>query len=168
VLALLALSCFPVFAQAEIQYEDEVPDINTPSQKKDPGNQSNPKAGSSNSEEAGGTVAGGSGGSGTGGSGSGVGSSGSGDNPSTGKDGNTGQASSGKGSTAPGTIGGAEAVATESAAADDGGSSPLVPILIAIAALAAISIGFVLYRQRRGPGDDPAGDGSTVSSPEPN
>jgi cobalamin biosynthesis Mg chelatase CobN len=38
-----------------------------------------------------------------------------------------------------------------------GGSSPLVPILIAIAALAAVSIGVVLVRQRRqrpsGPGD---------------
>ena len=37
----------------------------------------------------------------------------------------------------------------------DGGSSPLVPILIAILALAAISVGAVMYRQRRqrrGPG----------------
>ena len=32
---------------------------------------------------------------------------------------------------------------------DDGGSSPLVPILIAIAVLAAISIGVVMIRQRR-------------------
>lgn len=31
----------------------------------------------------------------------------------------------------------------------DGGSSPLAPILIAIAVLAAISLGTVLYRQRR-------------------
>ncbi len=42
----------------------------------------------------------------------------------------------------------------------DGGSSPLVPILIAVAVLAAISIGYFYYRQRR---QDP---GSTVSSPK--
>jgi MYXO-CTERM domain-containing protein len=33
---------------------------------------------------------------------------------------------------------------------DSGGSSPLVPILIAVAVLAAISVGAVLVRQRRG------------------
>ncbi len=42
-----------------------------------------------------------------------------------------------------------------------GGSSPVVPILIAVAVLAAISIGVVLYRQRKsGQGPD-----SSVSSP---
>ncbi len=42
-----------------------------------------------------------------------------------------------------------------------GGSSPVVPILIAVVVLAAISIGVVLYRQRKsGPGPD-----SRVSSP---
>ena len=43
---------------------------------------------------------------------------------------------------------------------DSGGSSPLVPILIAVAVLAAISIGYFIYRQRR------QGPGSTVSSPK--
>jgi cobalamin biosynthesis Mg chelatase CobN len=42
----------------------------------------------------------------------------------------------------------------------DGGSSPLVPILIAVAVLAAISIGYLVYRQRR------PGSGSPVSSPK--
>jgi hypothetical protein len=42
-------------------------------------------------------------------------------------------------------------------AASDDGSSPLVPILIAVAVLAAISIGAYYYRQRR------QGPGSTVS-----
>ncbi len=42
----------------------------------------------------------------------------------------------------------------------DGGSSPLVPILIAVAVLAAISIGYFLYRQRR------SGSSSPVSSPK--
>jgi cobalamin biosynthesis Mg chelatase CobN len=41
-----------------------------------------------------------------------------------------------------------------------GGSSPLVPILIAVAVLAAISIGAVIYRQRR---QGNGGSGSPVS-----
>jgi hypothetical protein len=46
----------------------------------------------------------------------------------------------------PGDQGVSNVPASESG---DGSSSPLVPILIAIAVLAAISIGAVLYRQRR-------------------
>jgi subtilase family serine protease len=41
-----------------------------------------------------------------------------------------------------------------------GGSSPLVPILIAIAVLAAISVAVVMIKQRRGP--------SATASPEAN
>lgn len=48
---------------------------------------------------------------------------------------------------------------------DDGGSSPLVPILIAIAVLAAISVAVVMIRQRRrGNSDGP----SAAASPEAN
>ena len=50
-----------------------------------------------------------------------------------------------------------------SKSSEGGGSSPLVPILIAIAVLAAISIGVVMIRQRRqrrGP--------SATASPEAN
>lgn len=47
---------------------------------------------------------------------------------------------------------------------DDGGSSPLVPILIAIAVLAAISVAVVMIRQRRG---RPGGPKPTAS-PEAN
>ncbi len=45
----------------------------------------------------------------------------------------------------------AQAVGQESTkqASDDGSSSPLVPILIAIAVLAAISLAAVMIRQRR-------------------
>jgi cobalamin biosynthesis Mg chelatase CobN len=43
-----------------------------------------------------------------------------------------------------------------------GGSSPVVPILIAVAVLAAISIGVVLYRQRKSGGQGPD---RRVSSP---
>lgn len=46
------------------------------------------------------------------------------------------------------------------ASSSSGGSSPLVPILIAVAVLAAISIGAVIYRQRR---QDDGGSGSPVS-----
>ncbi len=43
----------------------------------------------------------------------------------------------------------AKPLATTTNAGDDS-SSPLVPILIALAVLAAISVGAVLFRQRRG------------------
>lgn len=43
-----------------------------------------------------------------------------------------------------------------------GGSSPVVPILIAVVVLAAISIGVVLYRQRK---SDQDGSGGRASSP---
>jgi cobalamin biosynthesis Mg chelatase CobN len=57
--------------------------------------------------------------------------------------------------------GGQNASATPtSQTSDDGGSSPLVPILVAIAVLAAISVATVMYRQRRGPG--------ATASPEAN
>jgi cobalamin biosynthesis Mg chelatase CobN len=88
---------------------------------------------------------------------------------STGTAGGTGQTSQPNGSNgsknAAGTGGQKPAqtqkptpVATETAkpkashSDNGGGSSPLVPILIAIAVLAAISIGAVLWRQRRNPG----------------
>jgi hypothetical protein len=48
---------------------------------------------------------------------------------------------------------------------DDGGSSPLVPILIAIAVLAAISVAVVMIRQRRGRN---SGGSAATASPEAN
>lgn len=60
-----------------------------------------------------------------------------------------------------GGVNGAEALPVEAAETNSsGGSSPLVPILIAVALLAAISIGYYVYRQRR------PGSGSPVSSPK--
>jgi hypothetical protein len=50
---------------------------------------------------------------------------------------------------------GAQAKGTTSQG-DGGGSSPLIPILIAILILAAISLGVVWYRQRRQGGSGPA------------
>jgi cobalamin biosynthesis Mg chelatase CobN len=43
-----------------------------------------------------------------------------------------------------------EEVPSPNAESDDGGSSPLVPILIVIALLAAISVGVVVWQRRRG------------------
>jgi cobalamin biosynthesis Mg chelatase CobN len=48
---------------------------------------------------------------------------------------------------------------------DDGGSSPLIPILIAIAVLAAISVAVVMIRQRR---QRNSGGPSAAASPEAN
>ena len=62
-----------------------------------------------------------------------------------------------------GNIKAAESLPLTAAETDDGGSSPLVPILIAVAVLAAISIGYFLYRQRKQGPDSP---GSSVSSPK--
>lgn len=61
-----------------------------------------------------------------------------------------------------GNINAAESLPLTPAETDDGGSSPLVPILIAVAVLAAISIGYFYYRQRKGPDSS----GSSVSSPK--
>jgi cobalamin biosynthesis Mg chelatase CobN len=87
----------------------------------------------------------------------------SGDGGPSGGEGNTGQTNQGSAGNgekagngskaAAGEVGGAKPLETvaqqTSSKADDGSSSPLVPILIAIAVLAAISIGAFLYRQRR-------------------
>lgn len=165
VLALLAMACFPVLANAEdssnYQYETAVP---SPT-----GHSATPTGG------GGGTKSPNSGGgsptahasgrpSGSGSSPSGSSANG---NPTTGSDGGTGHGSQGNGSTtsqhaskgqdSAGTLGGPKPVSSTTATSDGGGSSPLIPILIAIAVLAAISVGVVLYRQRR------QGPGSSVS-----
>ncbi|MGH2974265.1 MAG: hypothetical protein ACRDLL_05265 [Solirubrobacterales bacterium] len=55
-------------------------------------------------------------------------------------------------------------VTGQPASSSGGGSSPLIPILIAILALAAISVGAVMYRQRRGPGGSATGPASPKAS----
>ena len=148
VLALLAFVFSPAVLQAETVYTPEQTTI--PGQTK-PGHQSknssseNPEAQTSGS----GVVnQGGSGGSSGGGASSGQGGS-------PGGEGGSNQGHSGKGSAegknpaGPGK-GSVEAAPTTS---DDDGSSPLVPILIAILVLAAISIAAVVARKRRGMGD---------------
>lgn len=148
------MACFPGLAQAEnsgIQYETDVPNVpdNESSpipQKNDSGDtkpdgESNPEAGDSNAPGGAGTGDGGDSGTG-GGTDKGQTNQGSG--------GGEGKAQSG--SKPAGQVGDAkELVKVPSAAnASSGdGSSPLVPILIAIAVLAAISVGAFFYRQRR-------------------
>jgi len=158
VLALLAFSCFPVLAQAEdstgAQYNPALkgPGNKPPSKKSE---QIAEKSESPNN--SGGATAPPTGGGGSGSSESGGGytqeapSSGKGGQgtATSGKGGGTGQGSPEKGSGEKGGLHGQASAPASSAAADDGGSSPLVPILIGILALAAISIGAYLIRQRR-------------------
>lgn len=154
VLALLAFACLPVAANADssgAEYETETPSAygshpSTPTVVG--GGGEGGKAHSSNETGA----AGGGGGSGSGGS--------SGGDAGTGSGGGAGEGQTGNGSTNPQHANGgkdaAGKLALQEAAPvgsqtqeDGGGSSPLVPILIVLALLAAVSAGIVIVRQRR-------------------
>jgi cobalamin biosynthesis Mg chelatase CobN len=180
VLALLALASVPALAQAGCtesgcaQYEVEIPTSgggthpkptttnkgnpsgNTEPQAEastNPGTKSEPpKTSEGNSGESEETKSGGAPGGGNNNNGGG-GDSGNKPN-STG--GGNGGGEAGLGESKPVATEGGKPVSHSS-----GGSSPLVPILIAIAVLAAISIGAVIYRQRRQQGG--GGSGSPVS-----
>jgi cobalamin biosynthesis Mg chelatase CobN len=151
VLVLLALACFPVLAHAdssEVQYQDAPPTVTgtkVPKDHKPPTGKSHSGGGSTSAQASKANGSGASGkGSSAGGSssGSGTGTGGVG----TGQQGSPGKAS-GRGSGSSGQATGNNASPTSSQG--DSGSSPLVPILIAILALAAISLGAVMIRQRR-------------------
>lgn len=164
-LALLAIACFPGAAQAVEatgpQYETDIPNV--------PQEESSPpkKKGGSND---GGTEEGEAGksnvatGQGPGGNGPNSGGEVNNGQTNQGSDGAAPKAGDGS-KTAAGGVSGGKPLATTysptSSESDSGGSSPLVPILIAIVVLAAISIGAFLYRQRRQ--GDP---GSPVSPPK--
>lgn len=155
VLALLAMACFPLAAQAEESvvpvYETEVPSSTgpkkTPQVKNDSGAESSQTGGAtapSGADESSGSGSGSSSEeeSGAAGSGSGNGGPGQG-SPGNGSKGDASQAGNQQ---SQGSQQGQQARA-ETSSGDS--SSPLVPILIAVAVLAAISIGAILYRQRR-------------------
>jgi hypothetical protein len=157
VLALLAFASFPVLAQANPNYETE--DTNLPGSgggksptphKNPPGSESSPEGEQSTAPGIGGGVGGG--GQSNGGSPKSQEVASKGSNPSSPGGGGESQGKSGSTATKGGKpsngvqIGGEPA----SSVSDSGGSSPLVPILIAVAVLAAISVGAVLVRQRRG------------------
>lgn len=159
------MALFPGLAAAEensgIQYETDVPTVpnqegsNIPSKKNSGG--SNP-SGDQDAEASGANSPGGVGSGGGDGSGTGAGAgTGQGNQASGGGDGKAAN-----GAKPAGDVGSAqklEVAPASSGQSSDDGSSPLVPILIAIAVLAAISIGAYYYRQRR------QGPDSTVAPP---
>lgn len=160
VLAVLAMACFPGLAQADESigpvYETEVPTVTG---KTNPPKKHNSSAKSS--ATGGATAPNGSGNSNASNPGSSSEGSSVGANPGSGSDDGTGQGSPANGTNAGDKAAGKQqSPATQSgkpvnaeSSSDDGSSSPLLPILIAIAALAAISIGVIVIRQRRrGPG----------------
>ncbi len=138
-LALLALACFPVLAQAagsaEIEYSDAPPPVNG-SQSYGSGSSATSSGGGSKSS----TKSGSSGGSKNGSSSKNGGAS------AKGTGGNRRQRIQGKGADGQSSAVGGSQLPGEEASSS---SSPLLPILLAILALAAISIGIVLIRRRR-------------------
>jgi cobalamin biosynthesis Mg chelatase CobN len=156
VLALLAFGSFPVLAEANPNYEVEHTTLpeggGTPTHHKNPGgSESSPEAEKSTAP-GGGSNGGGGGGSGQ--SQTGVSKSHGGapqeSNPGSHGGGGKPQGNSGKEAVGNGKSAGSVQVGEPKSATSDSGSSPLVPILIAVAVLAAISVGAVLVRQRRG------------------
>jgi len=151
VLALLALACFPVLAQAgagTIEYDPTLPG--------DGGAKQNENiAKTSETPPSGGAEAPADTGAGEGYSEEVAPSDEGGSPAAAGNGGGKGQGNPDKGNNPP-----AQAKVQDNApiaktsphgstSSDDGGSSPLVPILIAVLALAAISIAAVMIRQRR-------------------
>ena len=183
VLALLALVAFPVFAHAagipEYELEESGTHIHREPVKPKP-NETQPSSGNEAHKKAKGSEAEGATGptepseeeeSSQGTTGGGTSEGGGGNKPG-GESGNGGNKPAG-GAEAEGKIGPGkevaaggtpEATATPVASqstSSGGGSSPVVPILIAVVVLAAISIGVVIYRQRKGG----TGQDGRVSSP---
>jgi cobalamin biosynthesis Mg chelatase CobN len=156
VLALLAFAFFPVAASADsagYEYENAVP-TPTGSHHSTPtvvGGNEDDKAHASN--ESGGTPTGGSGSDSSGGSSAGKdGSTGSGNGAGEDKSGNgstTSQHQNGGKDAAKNKVASIEEVPSPSAESDDGSSSPVVPILIILAVLAAVSVGVVVWQRRR-------------------
>lgn len=155
VLALLAFALFPVAASADsagAEYQNAVPTPYGGTHKAPTvvgGGDEEDKAHASNE------------GGGTGGTGSGSdGGSSEGGDAGTPATQGSGESKGGNGSTNSQHQNGAKDAANNKVASlkevpsptesDDGGSSPLVPILIVVALLAAISVGVVVWQRRRG------------------
>jgi cobalamin biosynthesis Mg chelatase CobN len=157
-LALLAWCCLPVFAQASssagYEYQDAVA---TPTGK--PPTQSNLHGGSQPTNGIGSEAKGG-------GNGSGKGSGGQ--NGSSAKPGGSNATGNGQGSQGNGQEGsvgaGKNAAGTPEPGSDSGGSSPLVPILIAIVLLAGGSIAYVMIKRRRAAAGDAPDSGAPSDS----
>jgi hypothetical protein len=158
VLALLAFGSFPVLAEANPHYEVEHTTLpgesdggSPPTSHKNPGgSESSPEGHQSAVPGGGGGGNGGGGGQPESGSSSPNGPSQE-SNPSSPGGGGEAQTKSGNGATKSQKLSPAVQIGEpKSSVSESGGSSPLVPILIAVAVLAAISVGAVLVRQRRG------------------
>jgi len=169
VLALLAMCCAPVLAQAGsagYQYSDAPPTVNG-----GPPSQSNLSPAGSKSTSGVGSHPGGAKSSG-GKSGEGANGSKSKSNGSTGDENEAGQqGSQGSGNQKSQTAIGKKTSASPEPGSDSGGSSPLVPILIAILVLAGGSIAYVMIKRRRagdsGPTDSSDSSDSSGSSVSP-
>ena len=166
----------------ETVYETEIPSVTSePSSggtEKTPTHHKSPNTGNGESDQATGSNAevGGTGSEGSEGSKSGHKKEGSSSkeeegNPSMGAGGNGGNGGNSNGGAGGGSegsiseskdLGGSQPGQQVASKSSDGGSSPVVPILIAVVVLAAISIGVVLYRQRK---SDQGGSDGRVSSP---
>jgi cobalamin biosynthesis Mg chelatase CobN len=155
VLALLAFALFPVAASADsagAEYQNAVPTPYGGSHKAPTvvgGGEDDDAHASKKGGGTGGTGAGSDGGSSESGNAGTPATQGSGD----GEDGNgstTSQHPNGGKDAGKTKVANFEEVPSPGAESDDGGSSPLVPILIVIALLAAISVGVVVWQRRRG------------------
>jgi hypothetical protein len=153
VLALLALACFPVLAQAgsgDIEYDPYLPGDGGAKQNENIAKTSESPPPSGGAEAPAGA------GAGEGYSEEVAPSSEGGSPAGAGKDGGKGQGNPDKGNNPgaqtkvqPATPIDKSSPAASTSGDDDGGSSPLVPILIAVLALAAVSVAAVMVRQRR-------------------
>ncbi len=171
-LALLAFCCLPVLAQASsagYEYQDAVPTpTGAPPSQSNLSGGSKPTSGGASDAHKSNTSNGGSAAVGKNSSANGGGGSGSGNGNA--QQGSQGKADKGAPNTADATL----ANQTEPGSGG-GGSSPLVPILIAIVLLAGGSIGYVWMKRRRRqktPGspdspDSPDAAGSSGSSVSP-
>jgi len=162
VLAVLAFACSPALAHAEEAtgpvYETEVPTVPQEQSPGGGGGHHNGPGGGGNANVSNSPGEQGSGGGNNPGARSGDSHNGQGNQ---GSEGNTGNPGGGTGNAKNGKTGLGESQQVKpgvnASSTEDESSSPLVPILIAIVVLAAISIGAFYYRQRR------QGAGSSVS-----
>jgi hypothetical protein len=166
VLAVLAFACSPALAHAEEAtgpvYDTDVPTVPTeesPGGSHKGGHKGGPggNVGSENAEAENSNAPGGTGSGGGNGSQGGGSQGAQGNQAPTGNGGQPQSGSVGSGVALGGGSGGTELGENTSTVGEDDSASPLVPILIAIVVLAAISIGAFYYRQRR------QGAGSSVS-----
>lgn len=170
VLALLALACFPVFAHAEcvtsscVQYTESIPSAEGEGpqahHKQPPIAKAADNGGASAPTDKTGTTPDGSESESSEGDSSQV----EGGGVATGNDQGTGQgkpAGSGAGKVQSPVQQASQPKGTSTSQSSDDGSSPLVPILIGILVLAAISVGAVIFKQRR------QRRGPTASAPSP-